>query len=272
MPTTTFLAPKEPRNLKATAGACGFLLVVYVAGSWQWTFSPKRGLGLCFGILATLLFGFLMAYPFRRPRARPLGTAKSWIQAHVYLGVVACLAVLIHADFAFPHGAMGWWLLLLTLWTTASGLAGVWLQKWIPSAISQGLRVEALYERIPELIDRLREEADGLAAEASETLESFYRRDVRPAMAGPSPSWSYLLDVRAGRERALQAFDNIGRFVGDEDKGRARELMNIYTEKLELDAQYRLQRVLRHWLIAHTPVAALLLGLVVVHIASWLWY
>lgn len=268
----TFLAPKEPRNLKATAGVCAFFLLVYAVGSWQWTFSPKRGLGLAFGMLAALLFAFLGAYPFRRPRARPLGTARNWIQAHVYLGVVACLAVLIHGGFSLPNGGMGWWLLLLTLWTTASGLAGVWLQKWIPSTIAQGLRVEALYERIPELVDRLREESDALAAEASETLESFYRRDVRPAMSGPSPSWSYLLDVRAGRERALQPFENIRRFVSEEDQVRARELMSIYTEKLELDAQYRLQRVLRHWLVAHTPAAALLAALVLVHIASWLWY
>src|SRR4030095_699833 len=103
----------------------------------------------------------------RRPRARPLGTARAWIQAHVYLGVVAMLAVVIHSGFSWPHGAMGLWLLGLSLWTTLTGLFGVWLQKSIPVALSEGLRVEAIYERIPALVDGLVAEADTLLAEVS---------------------------------------------------------------------------------------------------------
>ena len=42
------------------------------------------------------------------------------------------LFVFIHVGFELPRGTMGWWLLGLSLWTTATGVAGTMLQKWIP--------------------------------------------------------------------------------------------------------------------------------------------
>ena len=87
--------------------------------------SAKRGFGLAFGVLAALLFVFEMGYPFRRPKARPLRSAKSWMQAHVYMGALAFLGVLAHAGFSLPHGWSGWALVALSGWVTASGLAGV---------------------------------------------------------------------------------------------------------------------------------------------------
>jgi hypothetical protein len=266
------LAPKEPRNLTVTAVACALVFVGYAIASSLGPWSPKRGLGLVFGILAALFFVFEMLYPVRRPRARPLGTAKAWLQAHVYLGAVAFIGVLAHSDFSWPHGAMGWWLLSLSAWTTGTGLLGVWLQKWVPVALSDGLRVEALYERIPALVEGLRVEADALMTEASDPLERFYQGEVRNALGRPQASWSYLFDVRSGRERALEPFRRIGQFVSAEERDKVEDLMQIYTDKLELDAQYSLQGVLRRWLLLHVPPAGLLMGLLVIHVATWVLY
>ena len=266
------LRPKEPGNLRATAVASAALVVVFVAGASAWPWSPKRGLGLAFGFLATALFVFEMLYPFRRPKARPLGTAKAWAQAHVYLGTLAMLAVLIHAGFRLPRGLLGWALLLLSLWTTASGLVGVWLQKWIPAALAEGLHVEALYERIPALIEQLVAEADTLMAGADEVGERFYRTEVRPSLSRPSPSWGFLLDVRASRDRALEPFRRVGEFVDPAQRTLIDDLMSIYTEKIELDAHYSLQGILRRWLVLHVPTAGLLMGLLAVHVFAWVWY
>lgn len=266
------LRPKEPRNFKATLLVCLVLLVFSRVVSYAWGWSPKRGLGLFFGILAAALFVFEMLYPARRPRAIPLFTAKNWLQGHVYLGVVASLAVLIHADFDLPRGGFGWLLLLLSLWTTATGLLGVWLQKWVPSALAEGLRVEALFERIPALVEERVAEADKLMNGASEVLERFYRTDVRPHLVGVAPSWSYLFDVRGGRDRALEPFRLITPFVEAGEREKVDDLMAIYSEKLELDAQYSVQRVLRGWPVLHAPPAGLLMALLVVHVLSWAWY
>ncbi len=266
------LRPKEPRNFVLTGVSCAVALAVYLLGTFLAPWSPKRGLGLVFGVVAALLFVFEMAYPWRRSRARPLRTAKLWLQAHVYLGILAFLFVLIHAGFSWPHGGMGWSLLLLSAWTTASGVVGVWLQKWIPSALSEGLRVEALYERIPSLVEGLCAEADKLMADASDVLDRFYQSEVRLGLQRLAPSPAYLLDVRSGRERALEPFRRMTQFVDAAEKEKVDDLMSLYTEKLELDAHYSLQGILRRWLLFHVPFAGLLMGLLAIHIFAWAWY
>jgi len=266
------VAPKRPRNLGLTLAAAAFSVGLYLVFSWGGLWSPKRGLGLAFGILAALLFTFEMAYPARRGRARPLGTAERWLQAHVYLGALACVGVLVHCGFEWPKGALGWALWLLSLWTTLTGLLGVFLQKWIPAALCEGLRVEALFERIPALVEGLRDEADKLLEDSGEALLGFYQRDVRPALEGVQPSWGFIFDLRAGQERALDPFRRMGPFVDPDDKPRLDDLMVIVGEKRELDAHYSLQRLLRGWLWLHAPMAGLLMGLLLVHVFSWLWY
>jgi hypothetical protein len=266
------LRPKVPRNLYATLALSVALVGYFVVASRFAPWSPKRGAGLAFGVLAALVFVFEMLYPSRRPRAWPLGSAQAWLQAHVYLGLVAFIAVVGHAGFAWPQGGMGWWLLGLSAWTTLTGLFGVWLQKWVPAALAEGLQVEALYERIPGLVDDLVTEADGLVADASDGLQRFYEQEVRDRLGRPAPSWSFLFDVRSGRERALEPFRRMSSFVPAEEKGKVEDLTSLYTEKLELDAQLTLQWILRRWLVLHVPTSGLLMALLVVHVVGWWLY
>jgi hypothetical protein len=268
------LVPKEPRNLSGTLVLC----LALVALDWvlipSWQRSPKKGLGLVFGILATAIFLFEMSYPLRRPRGRPFRGAMAWLQAHVYLGLVALIAVVIHQGFALPHGLMGWLLFLLSLWVTLTGLVGVLLQKWIPLALAQGLTVTALYERIPSLVEGLEREAEMLIEGSSDAVEEFYRTKVRDRLQGLKPSFSYLLDVRGERDRALEPFRSIAGFISAEEREKIEGLRNIYTDKMELDAHYSLQTILRRWSLwtFHVPAAGILMGLVAIHILSWILY
>jgi hypothetical protein len=266
------LRPKEPKNAALTLAASVAVLAAFAIGSRLGPWSPKRGLGLAMGILAALVFVFETAYPFRRSRARPLGTAKAWLQLHVYLGALAFVAVLAHAGFRWPGGLMGWSLLVLSIWVTFSGLVGVWFQKWLPLAMAEGLRVEALYEAIPALVAHLLKEADTRVAGASEVLGRFYQTEVRGGLAVLDPSWGYLLDVRAGRERVLEPFKRVAPFVGEAEKEIVDDLATIRLEKMELDVQYTLQGVLRSWLAFHVPPAAVLMALLVLHVLGWLLY
>jgi hypothetical protein len=266
------LRPKEPRNLAIAAAAAALILLSFAVASWRAPWSPKRGLGLVFGFAATVGFLFEMAYPLRRPKARLLRTARAWMQAHVYVGTVATVAVIAHAGFRWPGGAMGWWLLGLALWTSGTGVLGVFLQKWLPVALAEGLRVEALYERIPSLVEVLTREADDLMAETSEALERFYLDEVRPRLSRLSPSWTYLVDVRADRQRALEPFERMSRFVEPEEQTKVSALMSLFTEKMELDAHFTVQGALRRWPLLHVPPAGLLIALVVIHVFTWIRY
>jgi len=265
--------PKQPRWALASAIAAAASLAVYVAAGFVRPPEPGRGAGLWFGVAATALFAFEAAYPARRKLlAKPFGSAQSWIQSHIWLGLLAALFVLAHEGFRKPGGTIGWLLLLLTIWVTVSGLIGVFVQKYYPRALARNLSVEALFERIPELVARLPQEAEKLIEGGSEVLLGFYKTEVMPALAGINPSWSYLADVRGGRDARLESFSRIVAFLPEDERGKLEDLKSIYVEKLELDAHYSVQKAMRAWTLLHVPPAALLLGLTIIHIATFFLY
>jgi hypothetical protein len=262
--------PKRPAWFLASAASMALALAIYAIWAWWTPWRPGRAGGLTFGTIAALLFLYDGLYPLRRRLlAWPLGTAQRWLQLHIYGGVVAMLAVFIHVGFALPLGTMGWWLLGLSLWTVATGLLGVLLQKWIPMVVAGTLRMEALASRIPELVAHLREEADHVVRGASDRLVAAYQTEIRPLLERPDPAWSYVANGQAGKLRFARSLESLERTVTDRD--RVGELRAIVTEKAELDVQLSLQRALRMWLLLHVPPAIVLLGLLAVHIFAVLY-
>lgn len=265
----SFLAPKRPAWFRGTAIAAVASLAVFAVSSWRAPWAPGDAGGLIFGTAAAAIFVLDALYPLRRRlMAWPLGTAQQWLQFHLYGGVLACLFVGIHAGFRGPGGAMGWWLMGLTLWATVSGLAGVALQKYVPTVLANELRVEAIYERIPELAGRLRTEADTLVAGGPDLMQRFYANAIRADLERLTPSWGYLAGFRAELARRTAPFDGLAAFLSEPDRVRLSNLQAIVTEKLELEVQYSLQRLLKHWVMFHVVPCMLLLALLTVHIVS----
>lgn len=264
--------PKRVEWLRGFLVAAAVSLVVSYGWSWWSPWAPGRAGGLTFGTIAALIFLVDVLYPFRRRlQAWPFGTVQRWLQFHIYGGVLACLFVLIHTGFRLPGGQFGWWLLIFSLWATLSGLVGVYLQKSIPARLASNLSVEAIYERIPEHSARLQSDADRLLTGAPDLLQRFYLTNIQTWLGALHPSWSYLLDFRAERERRLNPFKDVAQYLSDEDRARLVDLQAIVSEKIELDVQYSLQRILKLWVPLHAVPAIILMGLLVVHIVSvWL--
>ncbi len=263
------LRPKRKDWFVAFFGlALGGLLVFGVLDVlYGW--SPGDTAGLIFGGLATALMAIEVLYALRRRLLlKPLNTGQAWLQVHVYGGTLAALLVLIHIGFRWPHGLFGLALLLLTVLTTISGLFGVVLQKTVPTTLTSSIGVEAIYERIPEMVADLRAQADETIKGASDMLQRFYGSHVQPALAGPAVSFAYLMDVHTGRERLVTDFKGIQSFLAGEDKTRADQLQQLVTRKMDLEAHYTWQNVLRGWLLLHVPLAMLLVAAIVAHIAA----
>ena len=264
-----FLTPKQPSWFRGAAGLAAVALVVYLVWSGIEPWSPGRIGGLIFGTAAALIFLVDALYPLRRRlMAWPLGTAQRWLQFHLYGGVVAALFVAIHVGFRGPGGALGWWLLGLTAWATLSGLAGVGLQKYVPNKLATELSVEAIYERIPELAGRLQHEADELIAGAPDVLQRFYATSVRADLERLTPSWAYLAGFRAELARRVAPFQGLAAFLSEADRIRLANLQTIVTEKLELEVQYSLQRLLKQWIVFHVVPCLALLAVLTVHIVA----
>jgi hypothetical protein len=270
------LAPALTRSSPWTLGSALIALasvLVFIAAGWAWPWRPGRIGGLTFGIAAAVLYANAALYPWRRRwQARPLGTARRWLQLHVHGSTLATLFVVLHTGWRWPAGTIGWLLFGLAIWTGVTGLAGVWLQRAVPRLISRRLTVEVIYERIPELARALAAEADALMSGAPETLARAYATDIRPVLDAPRASLKWVTGTPPEVLAAAGAIDRLRPFAGGAERQRLTDLASILQDKSDLDAQLSLQRLLRGWLLIHVPPAVLLIGVLVVHVVAVVWH
>lgn len=254
----------------AALAACG---AAYAANLTLAEVRPGNSWSLAYGIAAALLLTIAGAYGLRRRMMKTatrlgIGSASSWLAVHIYGSLLFLLLVLMHSGFALPTGWINGWLWGLSLWTVASGLLGIALQRWIPRLLTSGLSVEAHYDRIPELTADIAERAEKAAAEGSAPIRELYGRVVAPELAAPRRRLLYFLDITGGIHAKLKEFRYLSTFLSDDERRSLEQLETLYRTKLELDAHLTLQQPLRWWLYAHLPVAILLFGFLILHLVS----
>lgn len=120
-------------------------------GSLAGLFFASAGTGI---IVFECVLGLRKRYP-----ASPLGRVKTWLSAHVWLGLLSFWLILMHSGFRWGSGlaAVLMWLFLVV---ALSGVLGVALQNYIPRRMTELVPRETIYEQIPAVIRRLRIEAD----------------------------------------------------------------------------------------------------------------
>lgn len=253
----------------------GLAAVLFILQAAKGETRPGGVWGLVFGWGAALLMFAAAAYAWRRRSlawvsSRGWGTARSWLSFHLGAGLLAFVLVLFHIAFRLPQGGLDWLLFLLTVWVTLTGLCGVAIQKSIPRMLTEGLRIEVLYGRIPALVREIRREADDLSSRCGEVVQSFYRASVAPLLERPRLRWRVLLASQAGSPRLAGEFTHLSRVVAEGERPRVTRLRQLHEAKAELDAHFTLQRILRGWLILHAPPSFALLVLLVWHMfAAW---
>jgi hypothetical protein len=153
---------RQSRWAVSTGAAAVLLLAAYIVYA---ALSPNgaRGgslMGLFFAALGTgiIVFECLLGLRKKYP-ASPLGRVKTWLTAHLWLGILSFFLILLHSGFRWGQGLAGvlMWLFAVIL---ASGIFGVALQNYIPRRMTELAPHETIYEQIPTVIRGLRTEAD----------------------------------------------------------------------------------------------------------------
>lgn len=99
--------------------------------------SPQQGLGLFFGTVSFSLIIFSALYSLRRAKLwKEWGRMEPWLALHTYLGILALLFALLHANWQFRPGAATASLVLLILVILSGGI-GWAIYLIIPSHISK---------------------------------------------------------------------------------------------------------------------------------------
>lgn len=242
--------------------------------AWRWAGQLRRpetatGLILMALIVFLTLFNARKKLPFL-----PLLSASVWMQLHVYAGGFSVVLFFAHAGFNPPRGGLELTLAVLFLVVTGSGVFGLLVSRWIPPRLT--LHGEpVIYERIPVLRTRLRQEVEELvvgavAAAHSSTIGDFYERRLRAYFERPRHLWWHLIGYQRPLQDLLAEVKALDRYLSQEERKLMNSLAECLRAKHNLDFQLAGQALLKWWLFVHIPLSYALILMALLHgLVAW---
>ncbi len=197
----------------------------------------------------------------------PLLRSSTWLQFHVYLGLLTIPLFALHAGMSWPDGVFESLLFSLYCLVSGTGVLGLLLSRLAPRRLANRGE-EVLYERIPAMRHRLREQAEQVLVETAEARPSqavadFYEKHLAVDMKSrPGP----LALFQKQRARQNRAFETETRVMNDADKDAVVHLRELAEMKDNLDYHRAVQGALKYWLFVHIPLTYALLICSLYHI------
>ncbi|RMH17869.1 MAG: hypothetical protein D6696_14495 [Acidobacteria bacterium] len=260
--------------------AAGLLLAAVAAYLHYRRVSPERhggtAYGLAFGIAAAVLVLVLLAFGLRkRAYKSTLGTLDGWLQAHIYLGLLAAVVAFFHASGGSWRDRVATATFVVLLLVVFTGLLGARLYAALPRRLT---RVESnlTVAEISEQLNALGRAMARVASGRSPALGRIYRRLL--AQAEPPPLAGWRLIFGGGRQAAAGEADvaELLAQVSEEERPALRQLLVLSRQRLELylrlRAQQRYHNLLQAWLYLHLPLSVVLLVLLAAHVLAAAYY
>ena len=251
---------------------CALIVVVAISGLYVGLAlpsvpKPSSVLGHCLGIA-----GFIMMvstetlYSLRkRSRSFTFGRMSTWLQLHVFMGIVGPYLVLLHAGWRF-HGLAGL-VMLLTGLIVLSGFIGRYLYTAVPRTLDGvEMAVRDLEGQIAAADGQL--QGLGMTRLGAEALA--VAAEVPPAgwMSVLGRGWLRWWQRRRLR-RAVQHLSAV-------DHALANQLSRLLAERYRLLMQVRslaaARRLLALWHVVHIPLGVVLFTLAFIHVGGALYY
>ncbi|MCA9121913.1 MAG: hypothetical protein H6822_26755 [Planctomycetaceae bacterium] len=260
------LAARRTRNLGITIVAA--LLILWLSDVMTTALRDVSRLS-GWGLLA--MVAFLAAYNVRKKLAfLPLGSSSSWLQLHVYVGLLTAVVFGIHISWKMPSGLVEMILAALYLYVFASGLVGLFLTRSLPKRLTTR-GDEILFERIPVYRKRIQAEVEaivfsGLDDSESTAIAQFYADRLRPFFTQPRNLWQHLVQSNRARFGLLNEMRAYGRYLDNSEREMMSRIATCVERKDDLDYQFSLQATLKYWLFVHVPLSYGLLVFAVVHL------
>ncbi|HEY1170151.1 MAG TPA: hypothetical protein VGH19_02170 [Verrucomicrobiae bacterium] len=224
------------------------------------------------GWVLLLLMVLLTAYNGRKKLPfLPMASSETWLQIHIYAGLLAALVFGVHLRFRLPTGVFESWLALLFVLVTLSGIGGLWLSRVLPKRLTSTGQ-EVIFERIPFERRALQEKARKIAVDSvgktkATTIADFYTAELDAFFTRPR----YLLEHLAGSDikfsRLLRHTVELNRFLGENGRAEMEQIIQLLHAKHRLDHHYSLQLALKLWLFIHIPLTYGLLVFSALHVA-----
>lgn len=247
----------------------GYLAVAVFSGR-----APAAGgfFGHTIGVLGfTLMLMTETLYSLRkRSRSARWGRMASWLDFHIFTGIVGPYMVLLHTSWKF-NGLAGA-LTLLTLVVVASGFIGRYIFTAVPRS-ADGVLVDATQLHIE--IDQVQAGLDQWAAsnpEAKRVIDAY-----RSSAAQSSGSPTFLLLARPVLDLGWRfRWLALKRSMDPATQARAGDLERLLRTREVLRRQVATlavaRRVLSLWHTVHIPIGMVLFTLAFIHMIAGLYY
>jgi len=200
----------------------------------------------------------------------PLGRSETWLQFHIYAGLLTITLFTIHIGFHAPAGWFQSTLAWLYFGVTASGIFGLFVSRALPQRLTTR-GGEVLFERIPAIRRALQDQAEALALKSiseakSATIADFYTRHLKDFFDGPRNFWQHVFEIRSPIQRLINQVNDLNRFLNNDERVVMEKIANLLRQKDGLDYQRALQLTLKGWLFTHIPLTYSLLLFSVAHV------
>jgi hypothetical protein len=260
------LAFRQRRNVVLLAIVVG--LVLFAHAVLLVSLAPRArysGWVLAGLVIVLTCYNFFKQLPFL-----PLGRSATWLQFHIYAGLLSIVVFMLHSGGRLPHGPIGWFVGTLYIGVAASGVLGLIMSRVFPILL-RARGPEIIYEQIPEAQRQVRLQAETLVIEAvskyhASLIADFYMNRLRWFFAKPRQFWRHLLRLPGRKHRMRVELDAQERYLDEAEKDLLHRLRGLIDQKDSLDFQYALQGMLKYWLFVHIPLTYSLLVFAVLHV------
>lgn len=221
-------------------------------------------------VLLALVVGLTMYNVRKKLPFLPLGSSATWLQLHIYAGLLTSVIFALHVDWRVPNGVLESTLAALYLGVFASGVIGLLLSRLIAMRLTTR-GPEIIFERIGRARNRARSAVERLVLECvaetdSTAVPDFYSARLESYFEGPRNRLSHLMQSSRSRRLLQDEIEAQQRFLNDKERDVMRQISDFIHVKEDLDYQHVHQAVLKYWLFVHIPLTYMLLVFAAVHV------
>ena len=237
------------------------LTLVYVPIATQGIPRASGVFGHGLGILGFLLMlSTETLYSLRkRARGKAIGRMSTWLQLHIFTGLVGPFMVLLHTSWKF------------------NGLAGVLMLMTIIIVIS-GIVGRYIYTAVPRTVDGAEvalRDLEQQSAAADVKLQELGAARLTPAVATGGGA-SLVLGRTFARWRYRREIDRTLKSIGAAGQTHARQLRQSFDDRFRIHQQIQslaaARRLLAVWHTIHIPIGVALFTVAAIHIVETLYY
>jgi hypothetical protein len=202
---------------------------------------------------------FLTFYNVRKKiPSVPMLRSSTWLQMHIYLGLLSGFLFLLHIQFRVPNGLFETILTVLFAVVFFSGLYGLYLTRTLPQKLSrEGENV--IFERIPVIRKQIKDSVEEIVLNSieetdSNTISEFYRDYLADLFRKKNYIWRHVFFSDDYVHGLLEKATELKRYLNNDELQIMGMIIDHVHSKVELDYQYARQSMLKYWLFIHIPV------------------